>query len=99
MRGAFSLGKETQSMKPRLAALGLALMLAGCSAMNTELGSMSPKAGAVAVKLTDAAKHACTKQAVFNTVAGAAGVFSPKVADAAALASMAVGMGCVWANS
>jgi hypothetical protein len=53
----------------------------------------------VAVKLTDAAKHACTKQAVFNTVAGAAGVFSPKVADAAALASMAVGMGCVWANS
>jgi PBP1b-binding outer membrane lipoprotein LpoB len=86
-------------MKPLLAALGLALILAGCSAMNTELGSVSPKAGAVAVKLTDAAKAACTKQAVLNTVAEHAGLFGSKVADGAAAASAVVGLGCIWVNT
>lgn len=86
-------------MKPALAALAIALTLAGCSAVNAELGTLSPKAGQVAAKLTDDAQRACTQQAVFNTVAGAARVFGPSIAAGAAAASAAVGLGCVWANS
>jgi hypothetical protein len=86
-------------MKPLLAGLALALALSGCSAVDGALISLSPKAGAVAVTLTDTAKQACAHQAFFNEVAGSAALFGPKVAMGAAAASAAVGVGCVWANS
>jgi outer membrane biogenesis lipoprotein LolB len=74
-------------MKSLLAGLALALLV-GCTVGQQQM----------VTTLTDDAKRACTQQAVFNTVAGAAAVFGPQIAAGAAIASAAVGVACTWIN-